>query len=341
MSESTRRESELAADARPGAVGGEGEGAGGFRDVGMHGLRVRTAIDLPGWPEPPPGEPDVTIVEEAASTPTFEGAPFTSRATYVDGEVRAEVRGVGQFRATATSLRVAPEAGAKPEDIRLYVTGAMFGVVLHQRGVYALHASSVAIDGVGLAFAGPSGSGKSTLVAALLRRGATFVSDDICALALEAPGGPRVWPGASRLKLDLPGMSALDTAPSALEPAGGDRGKYHVPVAAAAGGTSPVPLAHVFLLGFGDGDVRIEPLSGLYAVSALIDETYLLGMAAALGRSEELFRKAADVSRTLTVSRLIRPHGLAHLDAVVDRIESTARGTARDAGLDVAGSARG
>jgi hypothetical protein len=220
----------------------------------------------------------------------------------------------------------------------------MFGVVLHQRGVYALHASCVAIDGVGLAFAGPSGSGKSTLVAALLRRGATFVSDDICALALDPPAAPRVWPGASRLKLDLPGMSALDTAldtaPPTLEPAGGDRGKYHVPVPATAGGTSPVPLSHVFLLGFGDGDVRVEPLRGLYAVSALIDETYLLGMAAALGRSEELFRKAADVSRTLTVSRLVRPHGLAHLDAVIDRIEVAARERTRDGGADVAGTAR-
>lgn len=317
MRESERREagSDLLRAGAVGTIPAE------FRDYGVYGLRVRSAIDLQDWPAPAPGEPDVIVEEEAVWTPTFDGAPFTARSAYESGEVRGEVRGVGSFTATASRIRVARESGARPEDVRLYVTGAMFGAVLHLRGVLPLHASCVAVDGVGVAFAAPSGSGKSTLVAALLRRGAVFVSDDICALRSDAAGGIRVWPGASRLKLDEPGMSALDGTPDGLEPAGGDRGKYHVPVSATVSAPAPVPLSHVFLLGFGDGDVRVERLGGLDAISALVDETYVLGCAAALGLSKQVFRMAAEASRSLTVSRLIRPRGLAHLDAVVDRIQ--------------------
>jgi hypothetical protein len=302
------------------ASAADGEVVAGRRDVSVYGLRVRSDIELADWPSAAPGEPDVVVRAEPEWTPTFEGSPFTARSVYVDGEVRSEVRGVGRFTATATHMTVAPESGARPEDVRLYVTGAMFGAVLHQRGLFPLHASCVAIDGVGVSFAGTSGSGKSTLVGALLRRGAAFVSDDICVLTSGASGEVRVWPSASRLKLDPHAMTTLDGRPERLEPAGGDRGKFHVPVSAQPTAAGPVPLSRVYLLGFGDGPVRIERLSGLDAISALVDETYVLACAAALGLSQQVFRHAAQAARSLTVSRLIRPRGLDHMDAVVERI---------------------
>lgn len=295
------------------------------RDVSVYGLRVRSDIDLVDWPDAAPGEPDVIVRAEPLWTPTFEGPPFSARSVYVDGEVRSEVLGVGRFTATATHMTVAPEAGAKPEDVRLYITGAMFGAVLHQRGLFPLHASCVAIDGRGVAFAGASGIGKSTLVGALLRRGATFVSDDICVLAPGEKGGVRVWPSASRLKLDPHAMTAFDRTADGLEPAGGDRGKFHVPVGDSPG-AAPVPLSRVYLLRFGDEEsVRLERLTGLEAISALVDETYVLACAAALGLSQQVFRHAAQASRSLTVSRLIRPRGLDHMDAIIDCIRRDVR----------------
>ncbi|HSJ65989.1 MAG TPA: hypothetical protein VK922_19050 [Gemmatimonadaceae bacterium] len=295
-------------------------------DVGMYGLRVRSAVELPGWPEAPAGEPQVVIREDAPAPATFDGATYNARTSFADGVVHIEVRGVARYSAEGgTSIRVAPEPQARPEDVRLYLTGAMFGIILHQRGVLPLHASCVAIDGLAAAFAAPSGSGKSTLLAALLRRGAAFVSDDICAMTPVDAGRACVWPGAARMKLDATGMAALDHEAEALEPAGGNRGKFHVPVSAPSVAGSPVPLSRVYLLEFGDGEPRLEPLDGLASVAALVDETYLLSYAAAMGLSTQIFKRAAELSRTLTVSRLVRPSGFEYLDAVVELIERDVR----------------
>jgi hypothetical protein len=293
----------------------------------MYGLRVRSAISLPDWPAAGPGEPQLVIVKEPPRSPTFSGARYNARSTVAEGEVQIEVRGVAWYSAAGGScIRVAPEPDATSEDVRLYLTGAMVGVILHQRGILPLHASCVALDGTGLAFAGPSGSGKSTLLGALLHRGATFVTDDICALAPGGAGEARVWPGAPRLKLDDSGMAALQNgSAAALEPAGGNRGKYHVPVPAAPGSVAPVTLARIYLLEFADEAPRLERLSGLQAISALVDETYLLAYGAAMGLSPRIFKAAAELSGSLTVNRLIRPRGFEHVDAVLDLIEQDVR----------------
>lgn len=297
----------------------------------MYGLRVRSAIELEDWPAPPPGDPEVFIHLDPPLPATFDGITYNARTTFENGEVHIDVRGVAQYRAAGgTSIRVAPEPGAKPEDVRLYLTGAMFGVILHQRGILPLHASCVAIDGQGAAFAAPSGTGKSTIVAALLRRGATFVSDDICAMTPVDSGRSYVWPGASRMKLDTPGMAALADVTDGLEPAGGPRGKFHVPVETGQADPAPVPLSRVYLLSDGEGSPRLERLNGLEAISALVDETYLLTYATSLGLTSQVFRRAAELARTLSVSRLIRPRGFEHLDATLDLIQRDLRGTLSD-----------
>lgn len=296
------------------------------RDIAMYGLKVRTEIALPDWPDPPSGEPQVEIVAEPGLEADQEGPAFSGRMLYSEEEVRVEVRRVGRFTVSGgTRIGVAQEEGALPEDVRLYLTGVIFGLLLHQRSVFPLHASCVAMDGTGVAFAAPSGSGKSTLVAASLRRGASFVTDDICALEPQATGPWRVWPGAIRVKLDPAGMAALDHAEEGAEPAGGERGKYHVRVAAPPDRSSAVPLSRVYLLAFDDGEPRLERLSDLEAISALVDETFVLSSAVAMGLSARIFRNATALSRTLVVSRLYRPRGFEHMDGVLDLIERDVR----------------
>ena len=300
----------------------------GVCDFSMYGLRVRSAIDLSEWPLHRAGEePEVLILAEPDMHARSDGVMYGARSVIEDREVRLQVHGVAQYTASGGScIRVAAEPGARPEDVRLYLTGAMLGVILHQRGILPLHASCVAVEGSGVAFAAASGGGKSTLVGALLRRGAAFVTDDICVMTEICAGQTGVWPGALRLKLDAPGMAALDSECTGLEPAGGNRGKYHVPVSTSATPTDPVPLSCVYLLEFGEGEPRVEELRGLEAISALVDETYLLAFASDMGLSTAIFRKAAELSRTVTVKRLIRPRGFEHLDAVLDLIERDAGG---------------
>ena len=297
-----------------------------FRDFGLYGLRVRSAIDLGEWPAPPPGDPQVSIILEQPTSATVAGEPYSGRAIFSENECHIEVRGVARYVAIAGScIRVAPEPGAKPEDVRQYLTGATFGAILHQRGTYVLHASCVMIDDIGVAFSAPSGNGKSTLTAALLRRGATFVSDDICVFTPVESGRFRVWRGAPRLKLDPASVAEVDDPSAVYGPAGGDRGKLHVPVASQPTRSTTAPLSRVYLLSFGEGAPRLERLSGLEAISALLDETYILAYAATMGFSPQIFKSVAELARTIVVSRLIRPRGFEHMDAVLNLIERDVR----------------
>jgi hypothetical protein len=85
--------------------------------------------------------------------------------------------------------------------------------------------------------------------------------------------------------------------------------------------TTPAPLHRVYILTDGDGPPRVERLTGLEAISALVDQTYLLASARDMGLSTQVFRLAATVARTLTVNRLVRPRGLEYLPDIAALIE--------------------
>jgi hypothetical protein len=63
--------------------------------------------------------------------------------------------------------------------------------MLKRRGLFAVHAAAVAIDGRGILFPGVTGSGKSTISILLVRAGMGFLGDDTVFLR-DGPGGPRV-----------------------------------------------------------------------------------------------------------------------------------------------------
>jgi hypothetical protein len=288
----------------------------------IYGLLVRSDFGLPGWPGGVPGDPAFEIRRAACDAPAFGQNPHTARFLVRDGELQVAVTGVGRYAACGGRLiKVDPQPTALREDVLLYLTGALVGVTLHQRGLYPLHASCVTIGGVGVGFAGRSGAGKSTLVSTMIHRGARFVSDDVCVLTESASSESVVWPGAPRVKLDEAALAHVPSHPRHLEAAGGPRGKYHLPVAESSAATSPVPFRHLFMLGDGEGEPRIERLTGLDAVSALMEETYLLTWAAALGLSSQVFRLVGRVARTLHVYRLVRPRGMQHLPATATLIE--------------------
>ena len=94
-----------------------------------------------------------------------------------------------------------PAEGASARNVRLYLLGSAFGALLHQRGILPLHANAVALDGQVHAFLGHPGAGKATLAAAFHDRGYRLLSDDVCAVRLDAQDRPWVEPGMPRLRL--------------------------------------------------------------------------------------------------------------------------------------------
>ncbi|MGN7159940.1 HPr kinase/phosphorylase [Sphingomonas sp. SAFR-052] len=79
-----------------------------------------------------------------------------------------------------------------------------------------IHASCVAIRGVGVLIAGPSGSGKSDLALRLIERGAILVSDDYTLLHAEGDELRATAPATIAGRIEVRGIGIVDrpTVPS-------------------------------------------------------------------------------------------------------------------------------
>ena len=71
--------------------------------------------------------------------------------------------------------------GVGMQAVRLPLLGCVLGVLLHQRGLFTLHASAVSVGGAAVAFIGAKHAGKSTMAAALHARGHAMLADDVLA----------------------------------------------------------------------------------------------------------------------------------------------------------------
>jgi hypothetical protein len=97
-------------------------------------------------------------------------------------------------------------------------------VALHAPEYIFVHAGVVARDGRALVIPGTSFSGKTTLVAALVRAGATYLSDEYAVL----DAGGRVHPFARRLSIR--GADGVPTRDQPVEELGGVAGRASLPV---------------------------------------------------------------------------------------------------------------
>lgn len=103
------------------------------------------------------------------------------------------------------------------EHFTTYLVGPVMGFVLRRRGVTALHASAVSIDGRTVVFCGPAGAGKSTTAGALALRGMPVLCEDVSALH-EVSGEFRVLPGYPRVCLWPDSVEMLVGKSDALPP---------------------------------------------------------------------------------------------------------------------------
>jgi hypothetical protein len=296
-------------------------------DYLCYGVRTRSRIAV-GYPRASPGgQADVTIEPGRVEGP--ELAADREADFFVEGgHLILVVRGVGRFLAAGgRSVVVEASPGAAESAVRLYLTGSVLGAIWLQRGLLPLHASAVQLPGGAcVAFAGVSGAGKSSLAAHFAQAGHRIVADDVCVLA-ERDGGYSVWPGPARVKLAPDAVASLNRDSSVLERAGGTREKYHLEAGAdAAGRGEPVPLSGIFLLSWGDGPPRTIALKGLDAVDVVGGHTYRQEFVRPLGLEAMWLRGVANVARVVPVSRLIRPHGHAESDSVIEEILAVVEG---------------
>lgn len=293
-----------------------------------YGLVISSELELPELPCAAASRPDVTVriepidhllVERGSDGNCFQTAPGLA---YLYWEV------VGAFLIShGTEIIIDPKPGVDDKLLRLPLLGMVFSVLLHQRGLLALHASAVAIDGAAVAFLGRQGQGKSTMAAALNARGHPLVADDVVAIDLSKADMPLVYPGFPQLKL----------WPEALVHTLGDdpatTPRLHEQVEKRARRVTEyvyqesIPLRSVYLLGRGPAPA-ITPLSPAQALielirnthSAQLDEGLLAGVAGA-----QHFQQCVKLLQHVEIYRLTRPFAIELLPHLARLIEDLPR----------------
>ncbi|MBW3571909.1 MAG: serine/threonine protein kinase [Gemmatimonadetes bacterium] len=233
-----------------------------------------------------------------------------------------------EYHVDAAAARVACTwpAHFTAEDAATYLLGPVFGLVLRLRGIPALHASAVAIDGMAVALVGPAGAGKSTTAAALAARGHALLADDVLGLRAAAEG-VAVQPAYPHLRLwpdVVPALYGPGTELPPLTPNWEKRGvrldhAFH---------PHPLPLAAVYLLcarQAGPDAPRLEPMGPMEAVLALVPHAYVGWFPDRAAQAREL-EALGRVARTVPAAWAIPGADPARLGELCAMIEADVRG---------------
>jgi hypothetical protein len=204
--------------------------------------------------------------------------------------------------------------GADPELLSLMLSGRIMAYLLRQRGMLALHASGVAIDGNVVLFLGTSGAGKSTAAAAFYAAGHHVVTDDIAAVKSVGPQSI-VHPAGGRLRLFEESLSAFGGS----EPAGVfqfDKHTFHLKQ------DSPpqLPLSRIYLLEYGDR-LKCEAIGAAAAVELLSRHSFVRRHKLDQDSLAGHLSQCAAVVRNVPVLRLFRERSLTRLPDLIQWVQ--------------------
>lgn len=290
----------------------------------VSGLAVGSEVDLPGLIlGDPDTNPDVTI--RRASVPMALDGAIAIGPTWQRSEDRFLLRipNIARFLLEeGRSIAFEPEEEAQPQDVAVFLSGSVFGVLLHQRNHIVLHASAVLVGGKAVLFCGQSGAGKSTLAAALGERGHPLIADDQCAIEIGEDGVPRIQADGRQLRLWEKSIRELGLADRRGDPMRNRLRKFYVDPATAS--DAPVPIGAVYALVEirGPEEPGIQQPNVVDATKMLTANAYRPMLVHRLGQRDVYFRGGTAIAATSGIFRLKRRLGFDQVPATVAMLEA-------------------
>lgn len=234
-----------------------------------------------------------------------------------------EWESVGRFRVSkGTDIFVEIRRDVEERLVRLPLLGTVLAALLHQRGLLALHASAVAVNGRVAVFLGDKGGGKSTTAAALYRRGHTLITDDVLAIR---PDGidTRVVPGFPQFKLTPASVRALGEDPTRLRPLSRHSTKRARLAQDRFRAQAVLPIGTIYVLDRGP-HLELVDVAPQQAFAELLRYTYNVLQ---LRRTPEadravLLKQYADLAGHVSVKYLRRTDDLGALSDIATLVES-------------------
>jgi hypothetical protein len=230
-----------------------------------------------------------------------------------------ETPNVGTFLVQdGCEIVVDPSPGVDEALLRTIILGPILAVLLRQRGLFVLHASSIAVHGAAVAFLGGSGYGKSTLAEAFYGRGYGIITDDLMAVHI---GADRLWvfPGYPHVKLLPDTVCSLGYALAAL-PLLHSQTEKRVHYILSRLPQLSLPLKRLYVLASGPHN-EIEPLQPQDAFVELTRNSRAIGLLRSPNFVMTHFHQCARLVEGVSICRLKRPSSLLALADTVRLVE--------------------
>jgi hypothetical protein len=166
------------------------------------GLVLQSDFAFPDMDETGRRDVDITIRRAALSEPC-QTRDFEWQTHDIGPKVQTFVwKTLGTYQVSdGSTIDIDPVEGVSAKHLSIPLFGAVFGTLLHMRGLLVLHASAVTRDGRCVVFLGDKGAGKSTTAFAMIESGYSLLSDDVVAITFDKKGHPRVLPAFNQVKL--------------------------------------------------------------------------------------------------------------------------------------------
>jgi hypothetical protein len=148
-----------------------------------YGLKVKSEISFPELLSlPKTSDFDVKLLLGEVPPHQSEEMGNSNRQIFInDKSYKLIISGISSYWAEdGKRIVVQPLEGADQSAVRLFCLSNVFAAILNQRKQIPLHAAALKVDNQLILICGHSGAGKSTLMAALMKRGFTLFSDDVC-----------------------------------------------------------------------------------------------------------------------------------------------------------------
>jgi hypothetical protein len=222
-------------------------------------------------------------------------------------EFAMQVEGVGNFYACkGNDIEYSPHPDVSDEEVQLYLSGSVYGAILHQRRILPMHGSCFATLGKGVMLCGESGAGKSALTAALSLDGCIFLTDDVTPVIFNSHI-PNIVVFSDRIKLWEDTLEQLNLDKSGLKRISPETDKYYFSIDKSAAGL--VPLNIIYLLEIHDQKESIfSELTGSDRFSSLHNEIYRREFLNGMPDNETIyFRNLVDISNNVKIFSVKRP----------------------------------
>jgi hypothetical protein len=271
------------------------------------GLNLSSEIELPELIIGSVSEPDFTIqfgeLPERLETIAIEGVRYQATV----GKFLLTMDNIATYLVEeGKKITISPIAGAREEDIRLFLLGSAFGALLHQRNYLVMHGSAVTLGSQAFIFSGLSGTGKSTLAASLVQHGFRLLSDDVCAIRFTNENHAVLYPAYPQMKLWNDALSRLGEDPQNHRRVRQDLEKYGIR-ADEAFVKEPVQLKQLFILTTknSEGHQHSE-IKGIEKFTAIRNNTYRFQFIEGLGLTKSHFQLTGKLAARTGIFRLVR-----------------------------------